>query len=164
MSSMLDSMIERIETQARTDDPDALIQASKLIEQYPAEAKAWALRAYIHGREGNYAEAIDDLTQAVNVCPIEEPCLLCNRGRYYVNLGGYQCAIDDFTRGLDVCDLHSYDYYREEFYFFRAYAFLKLGDKVAAYKDLSKVRDDFTVWIDKLCTKQELLTQCSTDK
>jgi tetratricopeptide (TPR) repeat protein len=160
MSSMLNTKIKRIEARTRARDPDALVQASKLIEQYPCEAKAWNLRAYVFAREKKYTDAIDDLTSAIDLCPTE-PCLLHSRGRYYTRLGDYQRAIDDFTCGLAACDLHSSDYYREEFYFHRAYAYLRFGNKAAALEDLKRVRDDYLAWTDRLCTKQELLAECS---
>jgi len=161
MKLTFDSMVKQIEAQAHANDPDALAQSSKLVEQYPTEARAWALRAYVLAGEKNWTKAIDNLTQALNVCLIDEPCFLFNRGRYYIKLGNYQCAIDDFTCGITACDLYSSDYYREMLHFFRAYAFLKLSNKVAALEDLNNVREGFVVWTDRLCSKQELLVQCS---
>jgi tetratricopeptide (TPR) repeat protein len=159
MNTMLDSMIKKIETQAYADDPEALAQASKLIEKYPGEMEVWLLRAYIFAREGNLTNAIDDLTKALELNPTE-PCLLFDRGRYYARLGDHQRATEDFTKGIAACDLHSRDYYRQALHFHRAYSYLKLGNKTAAIDDLKKVRDGFTFWTNELCTKEGLLEQC----
>ena len=160
--SFLDAQIEKIEAQARADDPDALAEASKLIEEYPSEVKTWALRAYIYGREENYGKAIEDYTRAIDLCPTE-PCLFFDRVIEYSKIGDYRRAIDDCTRGLALCDLHSSDYYREVLHFFRANAYLELGNRVAALEDLQYVRNDFLWWINDIRTKQDLLARCSID-
>lgn len=68
MNSALDYLIKDIETLARAKDPEALTQASELVEKYPNDAKAWSLRAYVFGRNGHWSNAIDDLTRAINIC------------------------------------------------------------------------------------------------
>lgn len=163
MSSTLDSRIKKIEARVRADDPDALAQASKLVEQYPNEVKTWSLRAYVQGRAGNWVESIEDLSHAIDITP-SESSLFFDRGRYYAKLGDYQRAIDDFSRGLAACDQHSNDYYRESLHFLRADAYLKLGNKAEALEDLKGVREDFSLWTNELCTKQGLLAQCSASK
>lgn len=159
MSAVLDLRIKSIEALARVDDPEALTQASKLTEQFPGEAKTWVLRAYVLGREGRWAEAISDLTRAIGIWP-NEPELFFHRGRYCVRLRDFQQAIDDFGCGLVACDRHSNDYHRESLHFMRAYARLEVGNKEGAVDDLANVRDDFTLWIDSLCTKTKLLARC----
>jgi tetratricopeptide (TPR) repeat protein len=162
MNQTLDSKIKCIEERIHAGDPEAHNQVSKLIEHYPNKVEVWALRAYLLGRKGNWGEAINDLTHALDLLP-SEPGLFFDRGRYYAKIGEHQCAVDDFTNALELCVFHSNDYYRESLYFFRAEAYLRLGNKVAALEDLQGVRKDFSLWTNELRTKQELLDQCSME-
>lgn len=159
MGSSMDHLAKDIEILARTNAPEALAQASELVKQYPGKAKAWALRAYVFGRNGYWSNAIDDLTRAIEIWP-SEPSLFFHRGRYHIKLGEFHHAIDDFDQGLIACDHHSSDYYRETFHFMRAYVRLETGDKTGAADDLANVRDGFALWINSMCSKSELMMRC----
>ncbi len=160
MNTMIDSQIKIIELLVHSDYLESLAQASILIDQHPNEARAWALRAYVLGQSSRWADAIDDLTHAIDIWP-NEPDLFFHRGRYYIEQGDLKKAINDFSEGLVACDHHSNSYYRETLHFMRAYARLEVGDKKGAEDDLSLVRDDFTVWIKGLCSKRQILARCS---
>jgi len=126
----------------------------------------------LYGRDSNYAEAVSDLTRAIEINALESAeqsldtghfkkvDLFFNRGADRFALGDNQSAIDDFTRGLDICDQYNSDDYRETLYFWRAEALLRLGKKHEAIADLARVADDFSFWTYKLRTKKDLLTDC----
>lgn len=159
MGSSMDHLVKDIEILARTNASEALAQASELVKQYPGEAKAWALRAYVFGRSGHWSNAIGDLTRAIEIWP-SEPGLFFHRGRYHIKSGEFHHAIDDFSQGLIACNQHSNDYYRETLHFMRAYACLETGDKTGAANDLANVRGGFALWVNSMCSRSEPLMRC----
>jgi tetratricopeptide (TPR) repeat protein len=162
MASHLDDLISKAEELAKHRDGEgAMSLANELVEQYPNDMKVWSLRAYLHERNNDYAEAIADLTRAIEI-NAAEPHFFYSRGRYNFALGSDQPAIDDFSKGLDLCDHYKSDYYREELHFWRAEALLRLGKKHEALSDLAHVSDDFRSWTYKLRTKAELLGECNS--
>jgi tetratricopeptide (TPR) repeat protein len=142
------------------DEASALRLADELVRQYPHEMRAWLLRSHIHARMKAHVNAVNDITQAMEVSPIEEPCLFFDRGRYYIKLRNFQDAINDCTQGLKVCDMYQSEYYRESLHFFRACAYVQLGRKDEALADLSKVRSGYQLWVDRLVSKEMLLKEC----
>ena len=173
MNMKMDNLIGRAEKMARTDsDKEAMTLANELVEQYPNELKVWTLRAYLYRRNGNYAEAVADLTQAININAMDPTelslntgllktvDLFFNRGADRFALGDDQSAIDDFSKGLDLCDQYHSDDYRETLLFWRAETLLRLGKKREALADLAQVADDFSFWTYKLRTKKDLLADC----
>jgi len=174
MTFDVNSLISKAKRLARNDENEAALSlANELLEQYPNEVRVWSLRAYLHGRDSKYAEAVSDLTRAIEIDAMEpaeqrldtghlkKVDLFFNRGADRFALGDNQLAIDDFTRGLDICDQHNSDDYRETLHFWRAEALLRLGKKREALADLARVADDFSFWTYKLRSKKDLLTDCS---
>jgi tetratricopeptide (TPR) repeat protein len=161
MTATLDELISKAKELAKVHDEEgAMSLATELVQQYPQEMRVWSLRAYLHGLQGNYTEAVADLTRAIEINPAE-PHYFYSRGRYRFGLSDNPAAIEDFSKGLDLCDRYKSDYYREELHFWRAEALLRLGKKHEALSDLAHVSDDFRSWTDKLRTKAELLADCA---
>lgn len=159
MSSIIQANINQIENIARFDKDEALMQASSLIELHLDIAEVWSLRAYIYAKQRKWAQAIDDVTHAINIAPTE-PVLFYDRGRYFIKIEGYIDAIHDFSEGIKFCYLCSNDYYLESLYFHRAFCYLKLKHIENSINDLSYVRDDYSTWVNGSLSKQELLVQC----
>ena len=159
MTSGIDGLISNIEGRAKTDDPTALAEATKLVAEYPSESKVWALRAYIFARTGNLSNAVSDLTRAIELAS-PEPSHYFDRGRYKLKLGDVADAAADFSRGIELCDEYSDDYYRESLHFMRADAFVRAGKRSEALADLQQVRDGFTLWTTELRSKEALLAEC----
>lgn len=173
MTEDLSTLIEEAESMARQEQYEAAISlADELVTKYPDEVRVWSLRAYLHRRKHDYAEAASDLTQAIKINEnrpegefkknvLTTIDLFINRGADRFALGDNQSSINDFTRGLDLCELYASNDYRETLLFWRAEALLKLGRKKEALSDLAQVPDDFRFWTDKLRTKDDLLADCA---
>jgi tetratricopeptide (TPR) repeat protein len=160
MINDLEKSIAAIESKAHSDDPHAIDEANDLIERHPTEARVWSLRYHIHLRSKNFDGAIHDITEAISISPLE-PAFFFNRGRVYLRIGKYKDSISDLTRGIELCDLHGSDYYRDTLLFFRAVAYMRIGDAVSAKADLEKIKDDdFAIWVDGLASKKQLLAEC----
>jgi tetratricopeptide (TPR) repeat protein len=172
MNLNVDNLISKAKKMARNDNNGgAMSLASELVEQYPNEVRVWSLRAYLHGRNRNYADAVADLTRAIELKALEPDLsfdkgvliavdLYFNRGADRFALGDDQSAIDDFTKGLDLCDHYKSDDYRETLHFWRAEGLLRLRKKREALADLAHVSADFSFWTYKLRTKADLLADC----
>jgi tetratricopeptide (TPR) repeat protein len=174
MSSNIDALISEAKELARKHNHErAMLLANELVQRHPNELKVWSLRGYLHRRNRKYANAIADLTHAIEICESRQTKLdlqtgvltsvdlFFNRGADKFALGENQSAIDDFTRALQLCDYYNSDDYRETLYFWRAEAFLRLGKKREALLDLTHVNDGFRFWTYKLRTKAELLIDCN---
>jgi tetratricopeptide (TPR) repeat protein len=156
----IDQLIAKAEQLAIAgDDAAALSMADHIVADFSRDMRSWSLRAYLHARRHEYGAAIDDLNCAIEIND-REPSLFFDRGRYHLIRGTYDDAVDDFSAGLRLCDYYKNDYYREALSFMRAEAFLRLGNKSAARSELMAVRDNFTLWTDRLRTKSEMLREC----
>ena len=72
MGLHLADLISKIEDLARHHEDDrAMSLANELVEQYPNEMRGWSLRAYLHERNRNFAEAVTDLTRAIDINAFE---------------------------------------------------------------------------------------------
>lgn len=153
----LEKIITHIRSEAHTDKVGALEAATDLVEKYPRNAKVWSLRSYVYTLLKRYADAVQDVTEAISIDP-SETAYYFNRGRYLVDLKRYKESVSDFSRGIELCDIYSNDYYRQTLHFLRAFAYLKIGEKEAAMNDLTCVKiDDFAIWVDGLVSKEQLL-------
>lgn len=161
MSEELNNLISRAKELIKDKDSEkAMSLANELVKGYSNEAKVWALRGHVHALNSEYVEAASDLTQAINLNPIEI-YYFYSRGRYRFAIHDNNSAVDDFTKGLNLCDLHKKDDFREELHFWRAETFLRLGKKTEALSDLDHVpEDDYTSWTDRLRTKAGLVADC----
>jgi tetratricopeptide (TPR) repeat protein len=160
MSSTLDEVVataHRLVKQKKRGE--AMSLANQAIAQYPDEMEAWLLRGYLHELSEDYVVAAADLTVAIEL-KAKEPHLYYSRGRYYFQLNDLDSAVNDFSKALELCDYYKSDYYKEELYFWRAEALLRLGKKDAALKDINNLQDDFKSWSYALRTKQDLQADC----
>jgi tetratricopeptide (TPR) repeat protein len=157
VSEDLENLIKKIESQSKKDEMGALAAASELIKEYSEDVRVWSLRSYIYEAMDRYEDAVNDVSKAILIKPLE-PGLYFSRGRYLINLERYKESIDDFSPGIELCDLHNNDYYRETLHFFRAFSYLRMGDKKGVLNDLSHIQDeDFSLWIDGMVSKKEML-------
>jgi tetratricopeptide (TPR) repeat protein len=133
--------------------------ASSLLQESPDDARLWALRGRVAEQQANYQSAIDDLSRAIAISPLE-PDYVFTRGRYRLAADDCRGALEDFTETLRLCDHHVSDYYRESAYFFRAESFLCLRTYDEARADCANVRDDTRMWTTALRSKQDILDAC----
>lgn len=159
MSESLDALIERIKDRANDDDSIALKEALQLAEQHPGEMKVWFALAYVHGRNGNFDDAVASMTRALEIGP-RQPALYFHRGDFELERGNLQAALADFTEGIASSNDLQRSHYLKTLYFFRADVLLRLGRKAEARADLAHLPDNFSTWTTTLRTKQELLAQC----
>jgi tetratricopeptide (TPR) repeat protein len=144
---------------AQGADLEAMVLVSGLVDKFPMDHRPLAFRAHVHRVCGEYDNSIQDLDKAISI-NATDPYLFHFRGQCLMRTGNLQMAIADFTRGLALCDELGDEWYRETLLFFRAEAYIRLGQKTAARNDLDGVRNDFTFWIDRLRNKSELLADC----
>lgn len=81
---------------------------------------------------GNYQEAIDAYTEAINLQP-ESDSLFVERARAYANLGDYQAALADLATALTL------NHYNSGAYLLRAFTYGYLQDYDSALADANKV-------------------------
>jgi tetratricopeptide (TPR) repeat protein len=138
---------------------EALSLAVQAVSEYPDEMESWLLQGYLHELLQEYEAGAEDLTRAIEIND-KEPHLYYSRGRYRFQFRNMSGAVEDFTKALELCDFYSNDYYRDELSFWRAEAFLKLGNKGAALRDAEGLPDDFRSWTFTLRTKHQLMADC----
>lgn len=131
-----------------------------LIERYLDEYKFWRMRAYVFEVDKDYQKAIEYISEAINLQPME-PDYFYNRGRYFFNLSNYTSASENFTQAISLCDYHKSDYYREPSYFMRAESYLRLKLYDKARDDCSHLRDGYSAWTDSLRSKEDILNECA---
>jgi tetratricopeptide (TPR) repeat protein len=160
VSPRLESMFSKAQCLASSGDVDAAIAiVTELTVQHPDEARVWSLQGHLFAIVHDYTRAVSDLSKAIAIAP-REPKLFFDRGRYYLRLEQYSAAIDDFSRGLALCDERSSNYYCEALLFLRAEALLQSGRTSEALTDLKGVREDFTMWTNRLASKKGLVGEC----
>jgi tetratricopeptide (TPR) repeat protein len=156
----VDKLVVDLERRAKNDDPTVLPEATQLVAENASDARVWSLRSFIFARTGNLANAISDLTRAMELSA-PEPSHYFDRGRYKLKLGDSAGAVADFTRGIELCQEHGDDYYRESLHFVRADALVRVGKRREALADLQQVRDGFTLWTTELRSKEALVSECA---
>ena len=159
MPRNLDDLISEAKELARRGEKDkALLRAIELTEEYPDNVSTWSLRSFIHALKSNYTHAISDISRAIDLNP--ESRFFFARGRYNFHLGNNQAAVKDFSEGL-VYENYGDDSYRQELYFWRAEALIRLGNKSEALSDLFQICDDKQSWTYELRSKSDLLFDCN---
>jgi tetratricopeptide (TPR) repeat protein len=110
------------------DKTGALMAATRAIEADPKNPDAWAARAEVSNKVGNYAAAVKDADQALALDPTNAKAL---RERSYANynLGNYKQAFDDADKAVKLDPSNALGY------LYRAMAREKLGDIPGALKD-----------------------------
>src|SRR6267143_1063798 len=115
--------------------------------------------ACVNSHRAHNEAAITDVSKAIAICD-KEPDYFYTRGILFFGEGNYRDAVADFTKVIELCDYHKSDYYREEAYFFRADAHVRLKEFERAKADCHYVRDGIRTWTDRLRTKTEILAEC----
>ena len=152
--------LEKIKDLAKTGNySEALLLLDDLIRINSKEDKLWAARAFVNTHQGNSEAAIDDWSKAIQLN--KEPHYFYMRGISRFQVSQYRSAISDFTAVIELCDKYKSDYYRSPAYFFRADAYLRLGEFDQAKSDCVHVPDNTQTWTDKLRTKADILAECS---
>lgn len=116
-----------------------------IIKNHPEYLEALRKRATIYARMGKLEYAINDITDVIEKIP-DEPSYYFSRGRWNLYACNNREAIKDFNSVL-LLDKESGNYFSETTYFFRAVAYLRLGEKGKAQEDCEKVEDGFEVFI-----------------
>jgi tetratricopeptide (TPR) repeat protein len=154
---------KRVEAVKRLIDSNRLTEAHgaarKLVEDFPGDPEAWRYRAHVFALRGQHEEAASNMTSAIELAP-NEPHYHWTRGKYFLEAGKNDAAVADLTRTLQLCDEHKSDYYREAALLLRAEAHLRLGRFDDARRDCGAVRDDATIWVGSLRSKQAILAEC----
>jgi tetratricopeptide (TPR) repeat protein len=133
--------------------------ADALVIAHPLDAQSWSTRAYARKRVGDLVGAIGDMTRALELEP-KEVAYHFTRGRLLAASGQLRAAVEDCTKGLRVGTEYEFDYYKDSLRFLRGYSFLMLGDFEQARADLESVPDDYSLWLNGLQHKEELLRRC----
>jgi len=120
--------------------------------------RIWAAIAHLQFKTGKPQLAIDNISEAINLCGIE-PHYYYTRGQYYFTAANFTEAIFDFTKTIDYCDIYHSDYYRFGALFFRSDAYLRLGKLSEAQADCNNIPDDMCTWTDRLRHKEDLVRE-----
>ncbi len=81
--------------------PEAIRQASELLEKAPYFAEVWNQRAVAQFSLGKYAESIRDCHQALEINPYHFGAA-SSMGQAYLRLGNHVSALESFRRALRV--------------------------------------------------------------
>jgi tetratricopeptide (TPR) repeat protein len=138
---------------------EAMEILDKLVAEQPEEAKAWAARAHVSGRERKLEAAIRDWSEAIRFMD-KEPHYFYMRGIDLLSAAKYAEALADFSTVIELCDYHRSDYYREPAHFFRAETYLRLKDFARARADCEHVSDEMQTWVNGHRCKADILAEC----
>lgn len=101
----------------------------------PKDAKFYIDRGIAYGEKGQFDQAVDDFTKALEIAPRSTGAYY-NRGIAYMNKGRFDWAIDDLTKALEIDPKSAGDYYYNRAI---AYYFKKEYDK--SWRDIYKAQD-----------------------
>lgn len=156
----MESDLKRIDSLIQNGNyEDALRVVDALVIDQPSEASIWRTRAHVNSMSGDKQSAILDMDKAIQFCNIE-PDYYFTRGILHFKTGNYKIAVDDFTHVIKLCDHHSSDYYREAGHFFRADAYVRLGQFSKALDDCAHIRNGTTAWTDRIRSKEQIMGDC----
>jgi protein O-mannosyl-transferase len=88
-------------------------------------------RGIAYSSLGNYRQAIDDCSRAIEINPVFAEAYY-NRGNAYVNLGNNRQAIEDYSRAIEIRPGYAEAYYN------RGHAYADLGNHRQAIEDYGK--------------------------
>lgn len=103
---------------------------SKAIELHPKAGYFW-LRGEVWRKKGDFAHAIEDYSNAIDVDPILVAAYV-DRGSCYLNLGNYESALESYNKVLQLTSDDT-----------RAYALRARKIALEAISDLKKQRSNF---------------------
>lgn len=160
MSAQLSKRLERVSELARKDQyEDARRLCEGLIAEFADDPEPHAKLAYVKAREGKYAEAVTDISQAIELNP-REPDYFYSRGRYRLAIGDAEDAATDFDQVIGLCAEYQNSYYLEPSRYFKAEALARVGRVEDALLALDGVSDDFETWDNGLTSKRDLKRRC----
>jgi tetratricopeptide (TPR) repeat protein len=152
-------LIEKARSLARSgkyEDAEQILHELRAL--HPQEAEILAACAFVCSQRGDTEAAIAAASEAIAIRP-NEPAYFFTRGRHHFSSRRYIEAVDDFSDTIRLCQFHNNNYYEMTAYFFRADAFLRLGDIERARADCAHVSPGFHIWTDSLRTKEDLLIE-----
>jgi tetratricopeptide (TPR) repeat protein len=157
MSTEIDKLLESVGEKIEAKEYE---HAVKMLDDFASRqgfnAEILRQRGHVNALCKNFNAAVVDLSRAIDLNEME-PDYFYTRGRYLVRLANYREAVKDFSRVLELCDYYKSDYYRVPAHFFRADAYLKLGQFESALEDCKYIPDDFQTWTDQLRSKRDIL-------
>ena len=157
----LDVEIEKVRTLTREGKSDAAMSlCQELVAQHPSNANVWRMRAHLYFSDGQLDKAEGDITHALSID--QQSVFFFTRARYRLRMEEFTGVAEDIESALLAEKMNEYgdETYLWELYFFRAEAWIKLGQKNKALVDLNNVPDDFRTWTFALRTKADLLADC----
>jgi tetratricopeptide (TPR) repeat protein len=143
----LRSVRDRIEHLFETGRCTEIIElCTDVLSSLPDEWKFYYHRAQAKLLLGDRSGAIDDLTIAIRIRPME-PTLYFFRGSWRVDAGEYVEGTDDLMQSINAETDQGTSYYVESARFRRAVAFLQLGEFEKAEKECLQVRATLTAHV-----------------
>jgi Tfp pilus assembly protein PilF len=100
----------------------------------PKDAKFYIDRGIAYGEKGQFEQAIDDFTKALEIAPRSAEAHY-NRAIAYLNKGRFDWAVDDLTKVLEITPRSAEAYYNRAI----AYYYKKEYDK--SWRDIYKAQD-----------------------
>jgi tetratricopeptide (TPR) repeat protein len=167
MDADTEIQLQQIEAMAKREDYGrALEKLAKLIAENPNVPRIWACQAYVHSREGKREESVRDWSRAISLFhnASEEPHYFYMRGIEFFLMRSFPEAISDFTSVIRLCDKYHNDYYRAPGYFFRADAYVRIGEFAKAKADCEQLAANTQIWTDRMRTKADILADCDKEQ
>ena len=100
----------------------------------PKDAKFYIDRGIAYGEKGQFDQAVDDFTKALEIAPRSAEAYY-NRAIAYMNKGRFDWAVDDFTKALEITPRSAEAYYNRGV----SYYYKKEYDK--SWRDIYKAQD-----------------------
>jgi Tfp pilus assembly protein PilF len=100
----------------------------------PKDAKFYIDRGIAYEEKGQFDQAVDDFTKALEIDP-KNAGAYYHRGIGYVNQEQYTWAIDDFTKALEIDPKNAGAYY------YRGVAYYSKKEYDKSWKDIKKAQD-----------------------
>jgi lipoprotein NlpI len=93
---------EAVKLLKRGKESEALVLVNKALDKDAKDARAWLLRGVIQNAQGKHAEAVTDLTKAIELKGQDLPEAYDRRGDAYLKKGDMDKALADFDRFLEL--------------------------------------------------------------
>jgi len=138
---------------------EAISVCNSYIERYPKQREGYEERAHIYSITNELHKAIDDIDTIESLGLLNSGDYF-SRGRWKLMVDDYNGAIDDLTLSIEGESEKNESYYSESSFFYRALAYLFVGNRDKVAEDCIHVRDDFQVYVKgKIRSKVDLLTE-----
>ena len=138
---------------------EAIGICNSYIERHPKQRVGYEKRAHVYSITNELHKAIYDIDKIENLGLLNSGDYFY-RGRWKLMVDDYNGAIDDLTLSIEDESKKNESYYSESSFFYRALAYLFVGNKNKVARDCVHVRDDFQVYVKgKIRSKADLLTE-----